>query len=250
MQNPNPSKTSNQETIKCATLNINGFKGRYRDSNFYFKAHLTIKNLVKKGFTLCVQEAKLTHTSAFLLKLNMNAHITLEGDGLVTLLPQNAIVINKQLMQGGRVHSTTAMINGVKLSFLNVHAPTRGTKADKIEFLNELNTSIEQTLESNVNTKIILLGDFNINLNSNSLETKTLYEIINRHGLIDSFKHRHPSANGYTRFPTAKQYGNPKRLDAIFVPQHLDKIKWQKSLVTNSDHRLCSAKVSTSIASM
>ena len=93
--------------IKLATLNINGIRGKVQQQQLYFKAHAAIKNLIQNNYVVCIQEPKYCKEVAFLISIFMRAHTTLQGHGLITFIPNNAQIINKQVMLGGRLHSTT-----------------------------------------------------------------------------------------------------------------------------------------------
>ena len=208
-------ENDNTPKLKLATININGFRGRFKYQQFFFKAYTAITNLIKNNYVVCVQEPKINRQVAYLLSIKMRAHVTLQGPGLVTLIPKGVQIINKQVMLGGRLHSTTLIIHNKKYSIVNIYAPTKANQHQKADFFKNVESSIEDIVETNVNSQIILCGDFNIDLDAVSLPSKALCKIINRFELKDAFRYRHPNSKGYTRIPSQHQWGKPKRMDAF-----------------------------------
>ena len=230
-------------TFKIATININGMRSRYRNNHFYFKSYQKIKQLIKQGYIICIQEPKLQETHENLIKLHMKAHISSEGHGLITLIPENVSIINKENKQNGRVQITTLMVEDSKYTICNVYAPTEKNQKIKRQFFNELSYSIEEAKEKNINSRMILAGDFNVNLDKNCTARTVLYNITSRVQLMDAYRHRHPDAKGFTRFPTLTQKGNPTRIDAFFIPSDRGKLKFTRYDIPKSDHKLCTLQI-------
>ena len=230
-------------TFKIGTLNINGMRSRYQNNHFYFKSYQKIKQLIKQGYILCLQEPKLQRTHEKLITMHMKAHISNEGHGLITLIPDKASIISKETRQNGRVQVTTLMVDESKYTICNVYAPTEKNQKTKRSFLNELSFTIEQMMEKNVNSRLIIAGDFNIDLDIKSSARTMLYNITSRVQLMDAYRHRHPEAKGFTRFPTLTQKGSPTRIDGFFIPADRGKLKFTRYDIPKTDHKLCTLQV-------
>ena len=239
----NQNEINYTSRIKLASLNINCIKGRVQQQKFYFKAHEAIKNLIKNNYIVCIQEPKFCKEVAYLISIFMRAHTTLQGHGLITFIPSNAQIINKQVMLGGRLHSTTLVIHKRKYTIINLYAPTKGNQNEKAEFFKKVEDSLEEIKEANVNSQLFMCGDLNIDLDEISLPNKALCRIMNKFNLKDAFKYRHPNSKGYTRIPSQFQWGEPTRMDAFFIPQEYSRLKFRSTHVTDSDHRLCTISI-------
>ena len=218
-------------------------RNRYQYNHFFFKAYRKIKQLLKKGHIVCIQEPKLTENQAKLINIHLKAHISSEAHGLITLIPENVDIISKEVKQLGRVQITTVIINKVKHCVFNIYAPTTKNQKIKRQFFNELNTSIEEAAEWNVNAKIIIGGDFNIDLDAKSTARTELFNTISKAQLLDAYRHRYHTAKGFTRFPSINQKGNPVRMDGFFIPADQGKLRFSRFDIPKTDHKLCTLEI-------
>ena len=88
------------------------------------------------------------------------SHGSANSRGVAILLPSNYLfnILNVTCCPDGREIVLNIEFNGTELCLINVYAPTQDMENEQINFLNELSNTIELNLEN----KIVIGGDFNL----------------------------------------------------------------------------------------
>jgi len=170
--------------------------------------------------------------------------------GVAILLPQNKdfIIDNVTICEDGRKIIMQITKNQVSYCFINIYSPTQDQEEDQLHFFRELYTDVE----SNLDKKLIIGGDFNLCLktidNSNNFLKKSkarteVIQMMETYGLLDIWRLHHPDIR---RFSWRRSYPiTQSRLDYWLIGAEMcyDISKSDIKPSIKTDHSLISLKI-------
>ena len=133
------------------------------------------------------------------------SHGSANSRGVAILLPSNYAfhIVNSTCSADGRKIVMNIEFNEIEYCLINVYAPTQDMENDQIKFLNELSSA----MDSNLDKKILIGGDFNLPLEnkdkSNKVQIKSkaqkeINQIIEAYDLVDIWRTQNPESSRYT----------------------------------------------------
>ncbi len=197
--------------------------------SFTFKNHHKIKSLVNANYIICIQESRLSDHAKICLSKNYPCFFSNTGDttagGLTSIIPMLKTTIDVKHSNKGRYLAVTYLNHQeLKQTVINAYGDPQTAIPRKMEFLNELDDLLDQITTQHPNTQIYLAGDFNIGFDETSPVTSLFKDILDKHNLTDIFRTQYPDYKthpGHTRFPFGDMSGAPRRIDGIFIHNHL-----------------------------
>ena len=137
-------------------------------------------------------------------------------------------VVNETKDNEGRLLIVDCLLEDLKLTFINLYAPTKDHTVDQICFLTELN----KILETNTSKNLIIGGDFNTQLNiimdkkggrkeNQSRYSKYLESLMDEYRLIDIWRLRNPNKLRFTWREKTRGGFVQSRLDFFLVDESI-----------------------------
>ena len=274
-------------TIKVACWNAVSLRpSRSSDGRTYLALQPTLTNTVGKDSTIIMlQETRLKPSEERAAALSARHHssvwsshdptptpetphpVAKHGVGILTLkgTDDDPIVSNLELKSTipGRLIVATASIHGITTLLVNVYAPASGSDNDRIAFLDDALSLIEQHLyppaadsEEAPALPMICCGDFNLCLSNRKtyllaetpppLSSAQLHLVnwVARLNLTETWNECNDADKVlYTWAPTGNAFGSPRRIDYVFTNNALPflPVDFQAVPVSGSDHKLLKA---------
>ena len=132
----------------------------------------SVQNEIEAGQIICWLFCKRLHESLKGWQFIWSGHKRKREHGVGILLAPHVKLENHQEHLPARIISATICVKGMKLTALNVYAPTETTKSDatKSAFYSALSKA-KTYLEGTPKYKLVTLGDFNATISSQSKES-------------------------------------------------------------------------------
>ena len=248
--------------LTCLSQNVNSFNLSTLNKEDFSKStfHLKLSSLfeTKSDIILCqdtrlnncydkvISYANLNQFASYTCLLNS----TKNSRGVCTFIKRSKNI--EILFNSGSLYEdtllTTIKFEGKIINILNVYGPN----SSKPEFFEQL----DFILDNNFNVKTIIGGDFNVvpsnnaireNLDllnasniPNSVNSKKLQEIIEKHSLTEIFRYSHPTKKIFSYSPFSNS-DYSSRLDFFLVSKQIlnsnSKVQYLPKLLKNFDHR-------------
>ena len=155
-----------------------------------------------------------------------------QSRGVAILIPEHLgldlNIVKETKDEDGRILMIECLIENLHITMINIYAPTKDHLQDQMKFWKKLN----EIMQSNTETQIIIGGDFNTQLNPNTdkkggrIEHKTQYTkfietSMEEYKLIDIWRLRNPNELKFTRRERTRGGLVQSRLDFWLISESL-----------------------------